>query len=98
MIGGPREDGTQTIMYVNPLEPPHPPSHKLLMIGGTREDSHTNNYVYKPVPGKYLGIVGQDLSDSKSNRLHVDIFRFCFVRLKYILWIPLKRSVNFLKS
>ena len=25
-----------------------------------------------------FGIVGQDPSDSKSNRLHVDIFRFCF--------------------
>ena len=30
------------------------------------------------VPGKFLGIVSQDISDSKSNRLHVDIFRFCF--------------------
>ena len=29
-------------------------------------------------PGKSLGIVGQDPSDSTSNRLHVDIFRFCF--------------------
>jgi hypothetical protein len=28
--------------------------------------------------GKFLGIVDQDPSDSKSNRLHVDIFRFCF--------------------
>jgi hypothetical protein len=27
---------------------------------------------------KFLGIVGQNPSDSKSNRLHVDIFRFCF--------------------
>ena len=25
-----------------------------------------------------LGIVGQDPSDFKFNRLHVDIFRFCF--------------------
>ena len=30
------------------------------------------------VPGKFLGIVSQDPSDSRSNRLHVDIFRFCF--------------------
>ena len=37
-------------------------------------------------------------SDSKPNRLHVDIFRFCFIRLTYILQIPLKWSVNFLKS
>ena len=32
----------------------------------------------RPVPGKFLAIVGQDPSDSKSSRLHVDIFRFCF--------------------
>ena len=31
----------------------------------------------RAVPGKFLAIVGQDPSDSKSNRLHVDIFRFC---------------------
>ena len=31
------------------------------------------------VPRKCLGIVGQDPSDSNSNRLHVDNFRFCFV-------------------
>ena len=40
------------------------------------------------VPGKFLNVVGQDPSDrlqSKSNRLHVDIFRFCFIHLKYIL-------------
>ena len=30
------------------------------------------------VPGKFLGIFGQDPSDPKSNRLHVHIFRFCF--------------------
>ena len=29
------------------------------------------------VPGKFLGIVRQDPSDSESNRLHVDIFQFC---------------------
>ena len=28
------------------------------------------------MPGKPLSIVSQDPSDSKSNRLHVDIFRF----------------------
>ena len=31
---------------------------------------------FLPVPGKFLGIVGQDPSDSKSNRLHIDIFHF----------------------
>ena len=44
-----------------------------------------------PVPGKFLGIGGQDPSDSKSNQLHVDIFQFCFIHLMYILlYIPLK--------
>jgi hypothetical protein len=32
----------------------------------------------RSVPGKFLGIVGQDPSDSKSSWLHVDILRFCF--------------------
>jgi hypothetical protein len=40
---------------------------------------------------KFLGIVGEDPSDSKSNWLHADIFRFCSVHLRYILLkIPLK--------
>ena len=34
--------------------------------------------MYVGVPGKFLGIVGQGPSDSKSNWLHVDIFQFCF--------------------
>ena len=32
----------------------------------------------KAVPGKFWGIVGQDPGDSKSNRLLVEIFQFCF--------------------
>ena len=32
----------------------------------------------EPLPGKFLGMVGQDPSDSKSSRLDIDIFRFCF--------------------
>ena len=40
--------------------------------------------------GKFLSIVGQDPSDSKSNQLHVDIFRGCFIHLRYIPYIPLK--------
>ena len=32
---------------------------------------------YAPVPGKFLGIVGQDPSDCKGNRLHVHIFQVC---------------------
>ena len=43
-----------------------------------------------PVPGKFLGIVGQDLNDSKSNWLHVDIFQFWLNHLRYIQSIPLK--------
>ena len=42
-----------------------------------------------PVPEKFLGIVGQEPSDFKSNWLHVDIFQFCFTHLRYIVWIPL---------
>ena len=34
--------------------------------------------ISEQVPGKFRSIVGQDPSDSKSNRLHVDIFRFFF--------------------
>ena len=30
------------------------------------------------MPRKFLCIVGQDPSDSKSNQFHVGIFRFCF--------------------
>ena len=33
----------------------------------------------RPLPGKFLGIVGRDLSDSKSSWLHVDIIVFCFI-------------------
>ena len=32
----------------------------------------------QPVPGEFLSIVSQDLSDFKSNQFHVDIFWFCF--------------------
>ena len=32
-------------------------------------------------PGKFLGIAGEDASDSQSIRLHADIFRFCFIHM-----------------
>ena len=49
--------------------------------------------------GRFLGIlIGWDLSVCKSNQLHVDILRFSFTKLGYILWIPLKWSVIFLHS
>ena len=42
-------------------------------------------HLYTSVPEKFLGIVGQDPGDYQSNRLHVDIFQFCFIHLGYIL-------------
>ena len=48
--------------------------------------------------GKFLDIVCQDPSDSKYSQLHVDIFRFCLIHLRYIRQIPLKRLVNFMMS
>ena len=41
--------------------------------------------MFDTMPGKSLGIVSQDPSDPKSTWLHVDIFRFCFIQLRYIL-------------
>ena len=38
----------------------------------------SNSWMLWIVPRKFLDIVGQDPSDSKSNQLHVDIFRFFF--------------------
>ena len=34
----------------------------------------STRWVSSLVPGKFLGIVGQDPSDPKSNQLHADIF------------------------
>ena len=48
--------------------------------------------------GRFSDIIGWDPSVCKSNRLHIDILRFSFLILGYILWIPLKRSVIFLQS
>ena len=36
------------------------------------------------MPEKFLGIIRQGPSDFKSNRLHVDIFRFRFIHLRYM--------------
>ena len=49
-------------------------------------------------PGRFLGIINQNPSVSKSNWLHVVIFRFFFISLKYIPEIPLKRLVAILES
>ena len=49
--------------------------------------------------GRFLGMItGWDPSVCKSNQLHVDILRFSFIELGYILRIPLKCSVIFLQS
>ena len=54
-----------------------------------------------PVVGEilFLGIIsGWNSSVCKSNRLHVDILWFSFIKLWYILYIPLKWPVIFLQS
>ena len=48
-------------------------------------------------PGRFLGIIGQNPSVSKSNRLYVVIFRFFFIDLRNISRITVKRSVNHLE-
>ena len=47
---------------------------------------------------RFLGITGWDPSVCKSNRLHVHILRFSFIKLGYSLYIPLKLSAIFLHS
>ena len=46
-------------------------------------------------PGRIWGIIGQDPSDSKSNRHHVEIFRFLIDWFRYILQISSKMMGNF---
>jgi hypothetical protein len=48
--------------------------------------------------GRILGTIGWDPSVCKSNRLHVDILRFAFIRLGYIISILLKWSEIFMQS
>ena len=48
-----------------------------------------------PVLGKFLGIVSQDPSDSKSNWLHVDIFRFWLYSFKIYSIDPSKMIGKF---
>ena len=65
----------------------------LLISSSTYEEAYLHNghsivigtSSLQAVPRKFLGIVGQDPSDSKSSRLHVDIFQFCFIHVRYIL-------------
>ena len=56
----------------------------------------THISVFKCPESFWTYIAGQDLSDSKSNRLHVDIYRFCFIHMRYILlkwWVILLKSL-----
>lgn len=41
------------------------------------------------VPGEILDKIGRDPSVYKWNRLHLEIFWFSFINLRYILWISL---------
>ena len=58
------------------------PQPLAVMNAGGNQDYFTQffklDHSLVSVPGKFFGIVGEDPSDSKSNPLHVDIFRFCF--------------------
>ena len=48
--------------------------------------------------GRFLGITAWDHGVCKSNRLHVDILWFSFIKLGYIPKVSLKWSVIFLQS
>ena len=70
---------------------------------GRRERKGPGNYhihICSPnqCPGRFLGITGQYPSVCKSNQLHVDILRFSFIKLGYILYILLKWPIIFLQS
>ena len=58
-----------------------------------------NSWLKIKASGKLLGnlffsIIGKYPSVSKSNRLHVVIFRFFFIKLRHIPWIPLNVMGN----
>ena len=46
------------------------------------------------VRGKFLDIVSQDPSDSKSNRLHVDILWFCFHSFEVLYFIDSSKMIG----
>ena len=58
-----------------------------------RRDNHSQQCL-----GNFLGVISQNPSVSKSNWLHIVIFRFFFINFRYILKTPVKWSVVFLKS
>ena len=43
------------------------------------------NWSLEPVFGENLSITGEGPSVSNSNRLRVDVFRFLFINLRYVL-------------
>ena len=48
-----------------------------VVVARVHSDDYLEPAVYTTVPRKFLGIVDQDSRNSKSSRLHVNIFRFC---------------------
>ena len=66
-------------------------------INSVWQSSNRDNIGIITMSGRFLGIIGWDPSVSKSNWLHLDIFRFFFIHLRFILWNPLSRWVVFLK-
>jgi hypothetical protein len=59
-------------------------------VGPLFHPSRLPRFVINPVlvigvRGEFLGIIGGDLSISKSNELHVDIFWFFFINSRYII-------------
>ena len=78
---------------------------KLSLLRNTLSFSFTFSFLsYLPAdpplqcPGRFLGIIGQHPSVSKSNRLHFVIFRLFFDNSRYIPQIPLKWWAILLES
>ena len=64
----------------------------------SKQPQHPSYICPSQCPERFLGITNRYPSVFKSNRLHVDIFRYPFINLGYILYIPLKWSVIFVQS
>ena len=73
-------------------------SLNIICVVGKNLKMYHYTILHKQCPGRFLGIIGQDLSVSKSNRLHVVIFRFFFINLRNIPQILLKLSEVSLRS
>jgi hypothetical protein len=60
-------------------------SHTLAQTG--RPDTALSERVFSMavVIGEFLGIIGSDAGVCKSDRLHVDILRFSFIKLGHII-------------